>query len=52
LNVDNNGQTAMRFGIQSIPALMLFMDGELKATIIGAQPKAQIVEKLSPHVTL
>jgi thioredoxin 1 len=52
LNVDDSGQTATRFGIQSIPALMLFVGGELKETIIGAQPKAQIVAKLSAHVAL
>jgi thioredoxin 1 len=47
LDVDTNQQTSIKYGVRSIPTLLLFKDGELKDTIIGAVPKATIVEKLS-----
>ncbi|MFC2094109.1 thioredoxin [Bacteroidota bacterium] len=46
LDVDSNQQTSINYGVRSIPTLLLFKDGELKETIIGAVPKAQIVGKL------
>ena len=46
LDVDSNQQTSIKYGVRSIPTLLLFNDGELKETIIGAVPKAQLVEKL------
>ena len=46
LDVDDNQQTAIRFGVRSIPTLLIFKDGQLKDTIIGAVPKGQIVQKL------
>lgn len=46
LDVDDNQQTAIKFGVRSIPTLLIFKDGQLKDTIIGAVPKAQIVQKL------
>ena len=39
LNVDNAREIAAQYGIRSIPTLMLFKDGTVKDTIIGAQPK-------------
>ncbi len=50
LDVDNNRQTAMNYGIRSIPTLMLFKDGEVAEVIIGAAPKAQILSKISKHL--
>ena len=46
LDVDSNQQTSIKFGVRSIPTLLLFKDGNLKDTIIGAVPKSKIVEKL------
>jgi thioredoxin 1 len=46
LDVDSNQQTSIKYGVRSIPTLLLFNDGELKETIIGAVPKAQLVGKL------
>ena len=46
LDVDSNQQTSIKYGVRSIPTLLLFSDGELKETIIGAVPKAQLVGKL------
>lgn len=39
LNVDENGQTAQSFGVMSIPSLLVFKDGEVVKTMIGAQSK-------------
>jgi thioredoxin 1 len=50
LNVDENEKTAARYGIRSIPTLILFKDGEVKEVLIGNQPKNQIVQVLEKHV--
>lgn len=47
LDVDENQQTAIKFGVRSIPTILIFKDGKLKDTIIGAVPKSQIVQKLN-----
>ncbi len=47
LDVDSNQQTSIKYGVRSIPTLLVFKDGELKDTVIGAVPKANIVDKLS-----
>ncbi len=50
LDVDSNQQTSIKYGVRSIPTLLLFKDGELKDTIIGAVPKTNLVEKLNALV--
>lgn len=47
LDVDSNQQTSIKYGVRSIPTLLLFKDGNVKDTIIGAVPKKLIVEKLN-----
>jgi thioredoxin 1 len=47
LDVDNNQQTAIKFGVRSIPTLLVIKDGKVAETIIGAVPKNQIVQKLN-----
>ena len=42
LNVDENPQTAAKYGIMSIPTLMLFKDGQLASRQVGAAPKAKL----------
>ncbi|MEY3381864.1 MAG: thioredoxin TrxA [Hylemonella sp.] len=42
LNVDDNQQIPAKFGIRGIPTLMLFKNGELAATKVGALSKAQL----------
>jgi thioredoxin 1 len=42
LNVDDNQETTMKFGIRSIPTLILFKDGKALEQIIGAVPKSEI----------
>ena len=46
INVDNNPKTAMKYNIMSIPTILLFKNGELVDTIIGAMPKEFLTEKL------
>ena len=51
LNVDENRQTAARFGIRSIPTLLLFKDGSRVEQIVGAHPKASIKAKIDQLLT-
>lgn len=46
INTDENQKIAARFGIMSIPTLMIFKGGEVKERIVGAQPKDAIVSKI------
>lgn len=50
LNIDQNRATASKFGIRSIPTLLIFKDGKLVDNIIGAVPKQQIEEKIRIHL--
>ena len=50
LDVDSNQQTSIKFGVRSIPTILIFKNGELKETIIGAVPKTQIVQKLESNI--
>jgi thioredoxin 1 len=47
LDVDENQQTAVKYGVRSIPTVLILKDGEVKETIIGAVPKAMFVEKIN-----
>lgn len=47
LDVDENQQIAIKYGVRSIPTLLIFKGGELKDTIIGAVPKNNIVQRLN-----
>ncbi len=44
MNVDENRDIPAKFGIRGIPTLMLFKDGQLAATKVGAMSKAQLTE--------
>ena len=50
MDVDANPQTAMKFGIRSIPTLMIFKGGQVVEQVVGAVPKRHLVEKLTPHL--
>jgi thioredoxin 1 len=50
LNVDQNREVPAKFGIRGIPTLMLFKDGQLAATKVGALSKAQLAAFLEPHL--
>lgn len=47
LDVDDNPQTAIKYGVRSIPTVLFFQGGQLKDTVIGAVPKQVFVEKLT-----
>jgi len=50
LNVDENPLTSSEFQVQSIPTLLIFVDGEPVDGIIGAVPKHQIESKIKAHL--
>jgi thioredoxin 1 len=50
VNVDENGETAVKYRINSIPALLFFKNGEVRDQLIGRAPKADIVAKLEALV--
>ena len=50
LNVDENPNTAAKFGIMSIPTLMLFKDGQLASRQVGAAPKAKLEQWITAAV--
>jgi thioredoxin 1 len=47
VDVDDNQQTAIKYGVRSIPTLLIIKNGKVNSTIIGAVPKTQIVQKLN-----
>jgi thioredoxin 1 len=44
INIDENPQTPMKYGIRGIPTLLLFKNGQVAATKIGQLPKTKLVE--------
>ena len=50
LNVDENPNTPQKFGIRSIPTLMLFKDGAVQDQKLGAMSKSQLTEFLDRHL--
>ena len=50
MDVDNNPQTAIEYGIRSIPALLVFKGGKVVDKQVGAVPKNVLVQKLLPHM--
>ena len=44
LNIDDNPQTPAKYGVRGIPALILFKDGQVAATKVGALPKSQLAQ--------
>lgn len=50
LNVDHNNETPPKYGIRGIPTLLLFKNGEVVGTKVGAMSKVQLSEFISEHV--
>jgi thioredoxin 1 len=50
LNVDDNPESAYRYGVMSIPTLILFKGGEEVARVVGAKPKDAILRELDDHL--
>lgn len=50
LNVDENGDIAMNYGVRSIPTLLVFKGGEVVDKIVGAVPKSNLTSKLEAQL--
>jgi thioredoxin 1 len=46
VNVEDQQKVAQRYGIRSIPTLLIFKNGKVASQLIGAQPKRNLVEKI------
>jgi thioredoxin 1 len=51
LNTDDNVQTASRYGVRSIPTLMMFKGGEAVDHVIGFRPKSQLKQTIEKALT-
>lgn len=51
LNVDDNPDTARKYGVMSIPTLIVFKGGEEKARVVGARGKDAILKEIEPHLS-
>ncbi len=52
LDVDSSNQTAMQFGIRSMPTLLLFKTGQAVERVVGAMPKERLLARIRPHLLL
>jgi len=50
VDVDANMEVSNRYGIMSIPSLVLFKNGQMVEKIVGALPKPAVVSKIQPHL--
>lgn len=50
LNIDENQNTAVKYGVRSIPTLILFKDGQPASTQVGAVPKGKLVDWINGAV--
>ena len=50
LNIDENQDTAIQFNVLSIPTLILFKDGQVAKTVVGAYPKRKLEAELEPSL--
>jgi len=51
LDVDENQNTAMAYGVMSIPTLILFKNGQPVERIVGFRPKSDMEKKILPHLS-
>ncbi len=51
VDVDNNPEVSSKYGIRSIPSLLIFKNGEVVDQIVGAVPKAQLKKQLEAQVS-
>lgn len=52
LDIDENTDSTMQYGVMGVPTLILFKDGEPAERMTGYAPREKIVDKLSPHLNL
>jgi thioredoxin 1 len=51
LNTDESGEVAMKYGVTTIPTLMVFKGGEMVERVLGNRPKADLVKLVSQHLS-
>ena len=51
VNVDENPQVSMNYGITSIPAILFIKNGQVVDKLVGAQPKGNFVKKIESHLS-
>jgi thioredoxin 1 len=52
LNVDDNPESARRYGVMSIPTLILFKGGQEVSRVVGAKPKDAILREIGEHLAV
>ena len=50
VNVDHNPQLSINYGVTSIPAVLLLINGQVVDKLVGAQPKGNFVKKIEQHI--
>ncbi|MEP7032339.1 MAG: thioredoxin [Actinomycetota bacterium] len=50
LNIDENPEITRKYGVMSIPTLMLFKDGQEMARVVGARGKDALLKEFDPHI--
>jgi thioredoxin 1 len=50
VDVDNSPESASKFGVMSIPTLIVFQNGEMKSKLVGLQPKEQLVQWIGEYI--
>ena len=50
VNVDENSDTPVNYGVRNIPTLLIFKNGEVVDKVVGNQPKSKLVELLEAHM--
>ncbi|MEA2008232.1 MAG: thioredoxin [Chloroflexota bacterium] len=51
LDVDNDKELAVEYGVMSIPTLILFINGEIAERLIGFKPKKKLIKKFQAYVS-
>ena len=50
MNIDENSDTPVNYGVRNIPTLLIFKNGQVVDTLVGMQPKGKIIEKIESHM--
>jgi thioredoxin 1 len=50
LNIDENPEVTRKYGVMSIPTLIMFVSGEEKTRVVGARGKDAILKEIDPHI--
>ena len=50
VNIDENSDTPVNYGVRNIPTLLVFKNGEVVEKVVGNQPKSKLIELLTAHM--